>query len=175
MPIKYGFLKKDLLRQLSILISLSIALFIYFFYRTDHTLINKIYIAMMGHEQYINLKGLLQHNLHLNNWVIYSLPGGLWVFAATIVSKRYNIQINDYKINLRFIPLIIVLCIEIAQFFHWNPGVFDSLDIFLGWVGWLGGIYFFKSYKNSCQRISIINMKSWFCIMTNAIVYLAHV
>ncbi len=175
MHIKFGFLKNTMCRLFVILISLGCALFLYLFYRTDHTLVNKIYISLMGYEHYISLKFWLQHKYHLNNWIVYSLPGGLWVFAATIVSKQYNIALFKMNFNVKFIPLIIVLFIEMTQLLKWNHGVFDVMDIIFGCGGWFAGLMVFNSQEYTNYKISILQLKSWFCIMTNAIVYLAHV
>ena len=60
----------------------------------------------------------------LSGWALYSLPDGLWTWAATgwlwIIWRKNNLW--------TFSPIIIALCSECGQFFQIVPGEFDWLD-----------------------------------------------
>jgi len=79
-------------------------------------------------------------------WVIYSLPDGLWVFSFTLFSLAY------YKFNLNLGQLIFTFSIagvgitlEFFQFINCNFGTFDIIDLSFYIAGSSLPFYIFKN------------------------------
>ena len=85
-----------------ILISLSLGLFIYLFYRTEKTVINEIFIYITSFDRFIELQKVITNLITLNKHIIYSLPEGIWVFSITLTAKFLFLKIGNHKINLLF-------------------------------------------------------------------------
>ena len=83
----------------------------------------------------------LSLNLHLPEWIVFSLPNGLWAFAyALLITGIWS----DSKSWLRTfwmasIPLL-VIGFEILQYLGIIPGTFCIHDIALGMAGLITGI-----------------------------------
>ena len=64
------------------------------------------------------------------NWVLYSLPDGLWIYSYTscmLIIWRYKIM-NNNLLWIFGLPTIALLS-EIAQYFNILQGVFDPIDV----------------------------------------------
>jgi hypothetical protein len=158
-----------------IALSLFICLFIYLFYRTDKTLINRVFISLFSQESYNTLKASIRQNLSLSPPVIYSLPEGLWVFCITITSRFFYITFGRFKIYLALIPLIVAVGLEICQLLHFTNGRFDFVDIGFSFLFWFVAYVFTDTdskEENIRERITLSGISCAFCY---SIVYLAHV
>ena len=122
---------------LLIAISLAISLFIYLFFRTEETVITKVFIFIFGLKNYLFIKEIILETFHLYSFIIYSLPEGLWVFTATILSKNIFINIKNRSCYCVYVPLIFSVGLELMQFFHLTHGSFDMLDILLSLFFWM--------------------------------------
>jgi hypothetical protein len=158
-----------------IILSLFISLFIYLFYRTDRTVVNEIAIRFFSLETYIRLKASIIRLLPLNEIIIYSLPEGLWILCATIMSKPYYIRLGCWQINFVAIPLIYSICLEFLQLYHVTNGRFDFMDIWISVIFWLAGNYAFKEEADQQNILMTLNFKSVACLATYSVVYLSHV
>lgn len=72
----------------------------------------------------------LKYSFYLPDWVVYSLPDGLWLFSYVSLVMAFwknKIQINSLFWIL-FLP-IWALAHEIGQFFHLVQGTFDFVDV----------------------------------------------
>jgi hypothetical protein len=158
-----------------IILCLLISLFIYLFYRTEKTIINEIFIAIISFDSFIELRSSIKNVIHLNEHIIYSLPEGLWVFCITLTSKHLFLKVDNRKINLVYFPLIFSIGLELFQLLHLTNGRFDFWDIAFSLVFWVIA-YYLSPYKSTRQNIlNPFNFRSFICVISYLIVYLAHV
>jgi|TARA_B110001452_G_C15218790_1_gene422518 hypothetical protein len=158
-----------------ILISLSLSLFIYLFYRTEKTVINEIFIYITSFDRFIELQKVITNLIPLNKHIIYSLPEGLWVFSITLTSKFLFLKIGNHKINLLFVPLIFSIGLELFQLLNLTNGRFDFWDIGVSILFWFVANYLIP-YKTIHQNIlNPFTTRSLICVFSYIIVYLAHV
>jgi hypothetical protein len=123
--------KQIVLLEIIAYLALLIAALIYAFCREPNTyfafLIQKLFQSNL----------YLYHSSHLSYspyaWLIFSLPSGLWVMASTIIGGF----ISSEKKIWSFIPVFLVISIEILQFFGITDGVFDWLDVGVSITGFL--------------------------------------
>jgi hypothetical protein len=73
----------------------------------------------------------VQELLPLPNWVIYSLPGGIWVYVTTIIAKKYDGSENKFIKGITLIPSIYAVGLEFLQLFHFTDGTFDWVDLLI--------------------------------------------
>ncbi len=150
------------------------SLFIYLFYRTERTVINELFIKIFSFQKYYTLKNAVNLHLPLNKQLIYSLPEGLWVFAASLISKDFYIEINKWKLRGVFIPLAFALSLELLQLFNFTNGRFDLIDIAFAIIFWF--IAFFVKIDHGERNIfKPFTMNGFACMLCYAIVFLAHV
>ncbi|RYY71716.1 MAG: hypothetical protein EOO13_02140 [Chitinophagaceae bacterium] len=157
------------------LVVLMLALFIYLFYRTDKTVVNGLFSNLFSLRNYLAWKQSIRDNLPLSNWMIYSLPEALWVFAVSLASKFLFIKVGRWRLDLFYCPLLFSIGLELLQLFGLTPGRFDALDIILSLLAWLVARYLLHNkgiYSNIFQPITT---RSVICIISYALVYLAHV
>lgn len=100
-----------------VLFLLIVAGSIYIFFRSPNTLINLI-LSNYIEVPYLNSK---------NYWLVYCLPGGLWLFSFQVSIILF---VHQFKIGAIFLSLILALGIEGFQFLHITDGNFDWLDIY---------------------------------------------
>jgi len=151
------------------------SLFIYLFYRTEKTMITELFISIITLDNYIELRNGIKNTLPLNEHIIYSFPEGLWVFCVTLTSKFLFIRIGKREFDLFYIPLIFAIGLELFQLIHLTNGRFDFWDIGYSIVFWAAANYLI-SFKDIRQNIlSPFNFRSFVCILSYLIVYLAHV
>ena len=151
------------------------SLFIYLFYRTEKTVVNEIFISIISFDRFIELRKSITNTLPLNKHIIYSLPEGLWVFCISLTSKRLFLKVGSLEINLLFVPLIFSIGLELFQLFHLTNGRFDFWDIGFSILFWSIANYL-VTHKNTKQNIlNPFTIKSFICILSYLIVYLAHV
>jgi hypothetical protein len=100
------------------------SLFIYVFFRTQHTIVNEVLWRVAGLQPvHWTLPGL--------PWVVYNLPGALWMYAFMCFSSRQNSRF------LLYAPLVLALGIEAVQLLHLTDGTFDPLDVLFYLLAWL--------------------------------------
>jgi len=67
---------------------------------------------------------------HLPNWLIYSLPDGLWIFSyMSLILFIWKNRITFNNIIWIVMPPVIVIMFEIGQFMNIVQGTFDYCDI----------------------------------------------
>lgn len=156
-------------------IALLISLFIYLFYRTEKTLVNEIFISLFSLHSYLQLKTSVQNSLPIRNAFVYSLPEGLWVFCATLISKHFFIDLNSIKIQCGYIPLVFAILLELLQYLNIRNGTFDFVDIVFSVVFWYIGYSFFNQHTKSEDIFKELTFERTLCFVSYIIVYLAHV
>jgi hypothetical protein len=162
-------------RYFLIIVSLLVSLFVYLFYRTEKTVINDLVIRMITFDQYVALRDIVKNTLPLNKLIIYSIPGGLWVFCITLISRPFYIQALKWQIPCVFIPLVFALGLEILQLLHITKGQFDFWDVGISIACWMMAYYFFSDHTEKQNILKPMNSRSVVCFATYGIVYLSHV
>jgi hypothetical protein len=158
-----------------IILSLLFSLFIYLFYRTEKTVINEIFISIISFNKFIELRKSITNYFPLNEHIIYSLPEGLWVFCITLTSKFLFLKIGSREINLLYVPLIFSIGLELFQLLHLTNGRFDFWDIGFSILCWAAANYLIKHKSTRQNILSPFTIKSFICLFSYLIVYLAHV
>lgn len=88
------------------------------------------------------------------NWIIYSLPDGLWMFSyVSLMLYIWKNEITKQSLLWILILPIIALCSELGQMLNKVPGTFDSADLTAYIIGALSPFIFF-------EQITIINTKT---------------
>ena len=165
------------MKKLILLISVSllVCLFIYVFYRTEKTVINQLFLSIFSIESYRGLKHAVSTFLPLNEYLIYSLPEGLWILSITITSKFFYLKLAGRKFNFVFAPLAFAIGLEICQLLHITNGTFDFIDIGFSVFFWLAAYIFVETNDREENIAKSIGMKTASCLASYSIVYLAHV
>jgi hypothetical protein len=155
--------------------ALLISLFIYLFYRTDRTLVNSLFNIFLGQQNYQALKAVVRHQFPLHDFVIYSLPEGLWVFCITVTSKDLYIKFDRLDVHCAVLPLLFVVGLELLQWFQITNGTFDVIDILTAILFWMLGFFIIEEEKPKQHPFKRLNNRSLIFLMSYLIVYLAHV
>jgi hypothetical protein len=130
---------------LAIIIPLLQSLFFYVLFRPDDTVINQL-ITRVFHADLSTDRFLLNHFLQVPDFVIYSLPSGLWIFSITLLARKLSLQVSHWKINLTYLPIGFVVGLEMMQLFHLTDGTFDPMDILVSVVCWGLAVLTSKAY-----------------------------
>jgi hypothetical protein len=162
-------------KNYSLLIALPLSLFIYLFYRTDKTAVNQLFIYFFSYELYVYLKHLVASNIPLAGSIVYSLPGGLWVFCASALAYRFYIKIRGYRIPIGLVPVLFAIGLELGQLLHLAHGVFDISDIIFYSLGWLLATRLFDSKPANQNIFSPLTPNGFLCLSCFFCVFLAHV
>lgn len=147
---------------------LLIALMIYLIWRSEAVLLNHLVGSIFSPQGFRDWRETISSRIPLNELIIYSLPGGLWVFVATIALKDFFIVLKKYTLNLMFLPLTIAIGLEFSQLLHLSNGTFDGWDILISLVFWVAALIicppteikedFFKSQQTSKKIWAIISL-----------------
>lgn len=156
-------------------VSLLLSLFIYVFYRTEKTIINQLFISLFNKETYALVKARVTLSLPLPDFIIYSLPEGLWVFCITLTSSFFYLTVQKRKWDLIYVPILVALLLEICQLLHFTNGRFDWMDILLSTGFWLLAILCTRTNIGTEPLFRRVNTTNVCCIISYAVVYLAHV
>lgn len=158
-----------------LLIALFICLFIYLFYRTEKTVVNRLFISISSYNTYVALKNSVVQQLPLPKTIINSLPEGLWVFCISLTSKNLFLKWHKYKVDLLLAPLLFSLGLEFLQLMHITNGRFDYWDIGISILFWIVGSFIIQQNKVHQNIVAPFNHRSLVCVLSYLIVYLAHV
>jgi hypothetical protein len=154
---------------------LSVSLFIYLFYRSRSTVINELFRLVLSPERYTQLRTAVAAAIPLSDAVIFSLPGGLWVFCMTLLSRDLYIKLNHYKLPMAPVPIVFSLGLELFQLVHVTRGTFDLWDVGSYLLFWLLACYGFQSQSSQQDALSPFTLKGFICLTCFLSVYLAHV
>jgi hypothetical protein len=163
------------MRRTSVLAALSMSLFIYMFYRTERTVVNELMILLLSYDSYFTMKGVVAGMLPLNEIMIYSLPGGLWVFAATSLSRGFYVKAWDEKMQIAFAPVIFAILLEFCQLIHLTPGRFDLWDIAFYLAFWLLANMKLRTDTAEEAELTPLTLHGFVCLACFLSVFLAHV
>jgi hypothetical protein len=157
-----------------IVITLLVSLFIYLFYRTEKTVVNELMLLFLSLGTFAEIRSSITGTIPLNGPIIFSLPGGLWVFCTTVLSKDLYIKIRDHKIRMVAVPILFALGLEFCQLVRLTNGTFDHWDVGFYLMFWWVAYYGFQS-RSAQQNLSPFTFKGFICLACFLSVYLAHV
>lgn len=68
---------------------------------------------------------------NIPNWILYSLPDGLWLFSYVFFMLIiWDNKISKHNIYWILLAPIFAICSEIGQLLNFVPGTFDLYDIY---------------------------------------------
>lgn len=124
-----------MLRYFLILISLFTGLMLYLGCRSTHTPVYHLSI-MLGLEYPIHLFRNIMQSIHLADWVVYSLPDGLWMYSFVLsVLSIWNFKIDQSSRLWLYTAICVGLGFEGMQGFVKGLGVFDWHDLIFMIIG----------------------------------------
>lgn len=168
-------MKKLSINHFTIALSLLFSLFVYLFYRSEQTVVNEIFQFVFSGEVYFNLKASISENIVLPNFLVFSLPEGLWVLAVTLASKNIYFGKQKHLIHVAILPIIISLTLELFQLIHVTNGTFDWLDIASAISFWSLGYFLLPSPSKNQRLFFKMNVNSVICLASYMVLYLSHV
>jgi hypothetical protein len=126
-----GIRKNIIFSLFSILLPIFLSGTIYLFFRTSETVIYQLFQDLFHSSILVNIRSYLQVNSSfIPDWFIYSLPGGLWVFAfANFCYLLLNKETKAYYKSILFLLFGIVTSLELLQLYNVTDGSFDLMDI----------------------------------------------
>lgn len=124
-------------RNVIIAVFVAFCLFVYLFFRTETTIVNKLAIFLINIENYTALRLWVRALIHLPDVVIYSLPEGLWIFCLTLLARNVKFSLGNKLIDCSIFPLIYALMLELLQWLNITNGTFDSMDLVFASSFWL--------------------------------------
>jgi hypothetical protein len=130
---------------------------------------------LLHQETYAFIKARITFYLQLPDFVIYSLPEGLWVFCITLTSNPFYLEVRKRKWDLIFVPILLALLMELCQLLHIAHGRFDWMDIIFSTGFWLLALLCIRTNIGKEPLFRSANSPTIYCIMSYSIVYLAHV
>lgn len=159
----------------SVSIALGISLFIYAFYRSEKTLVNSIIIMCLSIDTYTAMKSFVVQAIPLDELIVFSIPGGLWVFCATAVSEGFYVRVRNRRIQVAIVPVVFAIGLEFCQLIHLTNGQFDLLDIAAYLFFWSLAAFIFESHETQQKKLSPFTLPGFICVACILSVYLAHV
>lgn len=117
-------------------LALIISLYIYAVYRTENTVINQL-ISWAGLDAQEWMKTLRGHASDLPDWMVYSLPEGLWILSISLWSRGLKWKWRGRQLPLVILPLMYAIGLELLQLVHLTNGRFDVIDLLLSSFFWL--------------------------------------
>ncbi len=148
---------------------------IYLIWRSESVLVNFLMGSLFSPEDFRDWRATISSRLPLNDFIIYSLPGGLWVFVSTAAFKDFFVVIRKNIINLMFLPLVMAIVLEVTQLIHLTNGVFDGWDVLLELIFWVASLLVCPAteIKEDFLKSEQSSKKIW-AIFSLLILYLAH-
>jgi hypothetical protein len=117
---------------------------IYVLFRSDSLLMFK-WFEFLGLSNIVYIVRESVTNINLFDWVIYSLPDGLWVYSfATCLIILWN-ENKSYLFLFLIIPFLLGPGVEILQFFNLFKGTFDLMDLIITIIAF--SLSLFKNIK----------------------------
>lgn len=136
---------------------------------------NQLVIVLFPRDSYWGLKESITSLLPLHDYLVYSLPEGLWVFCITLTSSFFYLEIQRRKWSLVFVPMLVALVMELLQLLRVTNGRFDLMDINFAAGFWLLALFFTRTNHRAEPAFQSFNAKTISCTASYCIVYLAHV
>ena len=113
---------------LPILLLLTGAL-IYIGFRSNTLFLNRWIDIIFNTETLNNFRNICK-SLNMPQWIIYSLPDGLWITAYLLLINKIwsNHHALSYKVFIYIMPAFAII-LEFLQFIGLCPGTYDHIDL----------------------------------------------
>jgi hypothetical protein len=162
-------------RKYSVALALLISLFIYVFYRSEKTVVNELIVFFLSFETYSVIKSSIVGAMPLNEIIVFSLPGGLWIFCATALSQDLYIRLRNYTVQLYLVPISFAIGLEFCQLIHLTHGSFDLWDLVFYLIFWLLAFYSYRFRRLRQNLLSPFTIRGFSWLVCFLSVFLAHV
>lgn len=160
---KKVFLEKRSLNKIFIVLaSFALAVLIYLLFRSRKLFYYQI-VELMNLDSHVRSirKVVWVYRKHIPNWVIYSLPDGLWLFSmgVSILHNRVFYKKAQNMFNIIFFTMI---GIEVFQGIYGGHGTFigtfDGADVICYTIGYImASILGYLSWVKNSKEIKIQN------------------
>lgn len=136
---------------INIIIPLIIGVVIYAFYRNENLLVFTWVEYVIGLKPSLNFSlDLTQSlmNLHIPNWIIFSLPDGIWIYVLT--STIFVVWAQKIHLFWLSVPIFLGIGLEIFQLYNLVPGTFDSIDLIFLLSGYAIALFLGIKWRAKC-------------------------
>ena len=136
---------------INIIIPLIIGVVIYAFYRNENLLVFTWVEYVIGLKPSLNFSlDLTQSlmNLHIPNWIIFSLPDGIWIYVLT--STIFVVWAQKIHLFWLSVPIFLGIGLEIFQLYNLVPGTFDSIDLMFLLSGYAIALFLGIKWRAKC-------------------------
>lgn len=83
----------------------------------------------------------LQFRHLIPSWLLFSLPDGLWVYAATAaMTTIWSLSSSYQKFPWVCLPFIVAIASELGQKASIIPGTFDLMDLTFDMIGFIAAL-----------------------------------
>jgi len=161
-------------KELSIALALLVSLFIYAFYRSEKTLVNELIMLVLPLDTYREIRSNI-NVIPLTGLMVFSLPGGLWIFCATTLSKDFYVRIRTYKLRLFPVPILFAIGLEFCQLLQFTNGRFDCWDVVSYGIFFLLAYFSYQFQDPQENLMSPFTLRGFTYLICLLSVYLAHV
>ena len=158
-------------RYILIAMAMLLGLYLYFMYRSQDTIVNALF-AKLGAREFPFLMNIWHKHYAIPQWCMYSLPEGLWVFSATLLSIRLEFPIREKRIHLKYLPFLFAMLVELVQVLGITNGQFDWLDIFVSFIFTVLALIIPSKEQ---KKNAIESKEFWLLVLIYAMVYLSDV
>ena len=158
-------------RYILIAMAMLLGLYLYFMYRSQDTIVNALF-AKLGAREFPFLMNIWHKHYAIPQWCMYSLPEGLWVFSATLLSIRLEFPIREKRIHLKYLPFLFAMLVELVQVLGITNGQFDWLDIFVSFIFTVLALLIPSKEQ---KKNAIESKEFWLLVLIYAMVYLSDV
>ena len=162
---------KILWRYILITAAMLLGLYLYFMYHSQDTIVN-VLLAKLGVREFPFLMNIWHKHYAIPQWCMYSLPEGLWVFSATLLSIRLQFPIWGKRIQLQYLPFLFAILVELIQVLGITNGQFDCMYIFFSFI--FSGLALLIPSKEQ-KKNAIESREFWLLVLIYALVYLSDV
>lgn len=112
-------------------------LWIFLVYRSSHCLVGVLAHQVFPATFLDELRHTMQARWPLPEFVVFQLPGGLWVLATTMASWKLYWKIGTRRLELTCVPLVVAMSFEILQGAGITDGTCDPGDALAACGGFL--------------------------------------
>jgi|SRR5687767_5744814 len=112
-----------------VILSLSLGAVIYFITRSENIYLNQ-WLSQFNNGKALFFFQHLFANSQLPDWIIYSLPDGLWMFGlVTIILLLWDFRLNKHSMLWIFLATCTGIFFEVFQALGFVRGSFDWTDL----------------------------------------------
>jgi hypothetical protein len=109
--------------------SLLSSLWLYVGYRSEDIWVNVFLASLLPAGELHHYRDVMHAMLMVPDSLAWRVPGGLWVFAATLLARDLRLTWRRFTVELALLPVGMALGLEVSQAFHFTDGAYDPWDI----------------------------------------------